>query len=161
MKKTWVRFLSQEDSPEEGNGNPVQSSCLEKPTDRGGWRMTVHGAAKESDVTWRLNNHHHITAPLVFCPSSLVPGSMPAWILPWSLYLALAGPDWSSCYYAAYDPGLCEVGSKIGQGSSQSVPTMVVLRLFCSRLPMSLPSLPPSDWDPTNLFSQRFLMVIC
>ena len=28
--------------PGEGNGNPLQSSCLEDPMDRGGWRATVH-----------------------------------------------------------------------------------------------------------------------
>ena len=27
----------------EGNGNPLQSSCLENPMDRGAWRATVHG----------------------------------------------------------------------------------------------------------------------
>ena len=32
--------------PGEGNGNPLQSSCLENPTDRGGWRATAHGMAK-------------------------------------------------------------------------------------------------------------------
>ena len=26
----------------EGNGNPLQYSCLENPTDRGAWRATVH-----------------------------------------------------------------------------------------------------------------------
>ena len=26
-----------------GNGNPLQSSCLENPMDRGGWRAAVHG----------------------------------------------------------------------------------------------------------------------
>ena len=30
-------------SPGEGNGNPLQYSCLENPTDRGAWRATVHG----------------------------------------------------------------------------------------------------------------------
>ena len=30
-------------SPGEGHGNPVQYSCLENPTDRGAWRVTVHG----------------------------------------------------------------------------------------------------------------------
>ena len=34
----------------EGNGNPLQYSCLENPMDRGAWRATVHGAA-ESDMT--------------------------------------------------------------------------------------------------------------
>ena len=33
-------------SPEEGNGYPCQYSCLENPTDRGGWRATVHGVTK-------------------------------------------------------------------------------------------------------------------
>ena len=33
-------------SPEEGNGNPLQYSCLEKPTDRGAWQTTVHRVAK-------------------------------------------------------------------------------------------------------------------
>ena len=34
-----------------GNGNPLQCSCLENPADRGAWWATVHGVAKESDVT--------------------------------------------------------------------------------------------------------------
>ena len=29
-----------------GNGNPLQYSCLENPMDRGAWRATVHGVAK-------------------------------------------------------------------------------------------------------------------
>ena len=33
-------------SPGEGNGNPLQHSCLENPMDRGAWRATVHGIAK-------------------------------------------------------------------------------------------------------------------
>ena len=38
-------------SPGEGNGYPLQYSCLENPMDRGGWRATVRGGHKESDVT--------------------------------------------------------------------------------------------------------------
>ena len=34
------------------NGNPLQSSCLEKPKDGGGWWATVRGAA-EADRTER------------------------------------------------------------------------------------------------------------
>ena len=30
----------------EGNGNPLQYSCLENPMDRGAWCATVHGVAK-------------------------------------------------------------------------------------------------------------------
>ena len=33
-------------SPGEGNGNPLQYSCLENPMDRGAWQATVHGTAR-------------------------------------------------------------------------------------------------------------------
>ena len=33
-------------SPGEGNGNPLQYSCLENPTDGGAWWATAHGVAK-------------------------------------------------------------------------------------------------------------------
>ena len=35
----------------EGNGNPLQYTCLENPMDGGAWRATVHQVAKESDTT--------------------------------------------------------------------------------------------------------------
>ena len=38
-------------SPGEGNGNPLQYSCLENPMDRGAWQATVHGGHKELDTT--------------------------------------------------------------------------------------------------------------
>ena len=38
-------------SPEEGNDNPLQYSCLGNPMDRGAWQARVHGFAKESDAT--------------------------------------------------------------------------------------------------------------
>ena len=44
-------------SPEVGNGNPLQYSCLENPMDRGAWQATVRGVTKESDMTYRLNNN--------------------------------------------------------------------------------------------------------
>ena len=37
-------------SSAEGNGNPLQYSCLENPMDRGAWRATVQWVA-ESDMT--------------------------------------------------------------------------------------------------------------
>ena len=36
-------------SPGEGNGNPLQYSCLENPTYRGAWQAALH-AVTESDV---------------------------------------------------------------------------------------------------------------
>ena len=45
-------------SPGEGNGNPLQSSCLENPVDRGAWRATVHGVA-ESDTNGERQHTHY------------------------------------------------------------------------------------------------------
>ena len=41
-------------SPGEGNGNPLQYSCLGNPMDRGAWRATVHGVSKSQT---RLSNN--------------------------------------------------------------------------------------------------------
>ena len=38
-------------SPGEGNGNPLQYSCLGNPMDRGAWWAIVHGDKKGSDTT--------------------------------------------------------------------------------------------------------------
>ena len=46
MQETQVQSLGQEDSPEEGNGNPLQYSCLGNVMDRGAWWATVYGAPK-------------------------------------------------------------------------------------------------------------------
>ena len=56
MWETWDRSLGWEDSPGEGNGNPLQYSCLESPMDGGAWCATVHGVTKSwtrlSDFTF-------------------------------------------------------------------------------------------------------------
>ena len=39
-----------------GNDNPLQYSCLENSLDRGAWRATVHGVAKELDTTERTQD---------------------------------------------------------------------------------------------------------
>ena len=41
-------------SPGEGNGSPLQCSCLGNPMDRGVWQATVHGVA-ESHMIERLS----------------------------------------------------------------------------------------------------------
>ena len=37
-------------SPGEGNGNPLQYSCLESSMDRGAWLATVHGVTKSQTL---------------------------------------------------------------------------------------------------------------
>ena len=46
-----------ERSPGEGNGYPLQSSCLENSMDRGAWWATTHGVAKNR--TWLTFSHFH------------------------------------------------------------------------------------------------------
>ena len=51
-------------SPGEGNGNPLQYSCLENPMDGGTWWATVPGVAKSGT---RLSDFtHSLTHSLVF-----------------------------------------------------------------------------------------------
>ena len=60
-------------SPGEGNGNPLQYSCLENLMDRGAWWATVHGGHKELDTTTK--QHLTLLRPSAglgrHCPSSL------------------------------------------------------------------------------------------
>ena len=51
VREIQVRPLGWEDSPGEGNGNPLQCSSPEKSMDRGAWRAAVHGVAEELDAT--------------------------------------------------------------------------------------------------------------
>ena len=45
----------------EGNGNPLQYSCLENPTDGGAWKAAIHGVTKSrtqlSDFTFTFHFH--------------------------------------------------------------------------------------------------------
>ena len=43
IQETRVQSLDREDSPGEGNGYPLQYSCLENHMERGAWWATVHG----------------------------------------------------------------------------------------------------------------------
>ena len=60
-----------ERSPGEGNGNPLQCSCLEKPRDGGAWWAAVYGVAQSRTRLTRLSssiinvpNHY---APAAYC----------------------------------------------------------------------------------------------
>ena len=56
VQETWAGPLGQEDSPEGGNGKPLQYSCLENFMGRGAWWATVYGVAN----SWtRLSIYNH------------------------------------------------------------------------------------------------------
>ena len=46
MHETYIQSLGWEDPLGEGNGNPLQHSCLGNPMNRGAWWATVHGVTK-------------------------------------------------------------------------------------------------------------------
>ena len=62
-------------SPEEGNGNPLQYSCLENPMDGGAWWATVHRVAKSrtqlSDLTLTLTNYRYLFRSQLSVPSAV------------------------------------------------------------------------------------------
>ena len=53
-------------SPGEGNGNPLQYSCLENPRDGGAWWAAVHGVAKS-------RTQLHFMPSLLLSESHIVP----------------------------------------------------------------------------------------
>ena len=56
-------------SPEEGNGNPLQDSCLGNPIDREARRATVHGSPKSrTTLTKWLNNNKTFSTCTPFLP---------------------------------------------------------------------------------------------
>ena len=50
-------FTHFKQTPEEGNGNPLQYSCLGNPMDRGAWWVTVRGVTKSQTWLKRLSMH--------------------------------------------------------------------------------------------------------
>ena len=46
MQEMHFPSLGGEDTPGEGNGNPLQYSCLENSMDRGAWCATAYGVTK-------------------------------------------------------------------------------------------------------------------
>ena len=64
----------------EGNGTPLQYSCLENPMDGGAWKATVHGVAEGrtwlSDFTFTF--HFHALEKEMATHSSIL-----AWKIPW------------------------------------------------------------------------------
>ena len=56
-------------SPGEGQGNPLQYSCLDNPTDRGAWWAIVHRVAKSRTQLKWLNTHLLLFSHLVVSDS--------------------------------------------------------------------------------------------
>ena len=90
----------------EGNGTPLQYSCLENPMDGGAWKAAVHGVAEGrtrlSGLTFTF--HFHALEKEMATPSSVlawrIPGTGEPGGLP-SMGLHRVGHDWSDLAAAA------------------------------------------------------------
>ena len=122
----WIFFLSHISHQEcyirdtvsfsrEGNGNPLQYSCLENPMGGGAWWAAVHGVAEGwtqlSDFTFTF--HFHALEKEVAIHSSFlawrIPGTGEPGLLP-SMGSHRVGHDWSDLA-AAVSFSMCQSGS--------------------------------------------------
>ena len=64
-------------APVEGNGYPLQYSCLGNLMDSGAWQATVHGVA-ESEITEQLSNNNITSPSLAFLIYKMCTITIPA-----------------------------------------------------------------------------------
>ena len=65
-------FLGSGKSTGEGNGYPLQYSCLENFLDRGAWWASVHGVSKGSDTQQRTKHNMLCGYTLVNCQPGIL-----------------------------------------------------------------------------------------
>ena len=72
MQETWVRSLARK-TPERRKWQPTLVFLAEKYHGLGAWQATVHGVAKELDITWWPNNNNMVAT----CKFSISQISLP------------------------------------------------------------------------------------
>ena len=90
----------------EGNGTPLQYSCLENPMDGGAWWAAVHGVAKSRTrlSDFPLTFHFHALEKEMATHSSVIAGRIPGTAEPGGLPSVgshRVGHDWSDLAAAA------------------------------------------------------------
>ena len=78
-------------SPREGNGNPLQYSCLENPMDRGAWWATGNGVTKSrtplSEFTFTVRSRIHTSPYLPKGTEKLCPHKSFTWMFIAALFI--------------------------------------------------------------------------
>ena len=88
FSSAWKESPSSNSTVREGNGNPLQYSCLENPMDGGAWWAAVHGVAKSrtrlGDFTFTFHFHAlekematHSSVLAWRIPGKVKPGRLP------------------------------------------------------------------------------------
>ena len=133
----------------EGNGTPLQYSCLENPMDGGAWKAVVHGVAEGqtqlSDFTFTF--HFHALEKEMATHSSVlawrIPGMQePGWLL--SMGSHRVGHDWSDLAAAA--TGSTEQPIIITPCTSGLTDFYCTLYFLDSLLPLILPQTYIESW---------------
>ena len=110
--------------PREGNGTPLQYSCLENPMDRGAWWAAVHGVARSRTLLNDLTSTFpfHAREKEMATHSSVlawrIPGTGEPRGLP-SLGSYRVGHDWSDLAAATVFPGASQGGASGKEPSCQ------------------------------------------
>ena len=101
-------------SPGEGNGNPLQDSCLENPMDKGTWHATVHGFTRV--------RHNLVTKPTI----------VPCVCVCVCVCVYVCTLIWCSCVQLFVNPWTvaCQVPPSVGFSSQE----------YCSGWPFPPPS---------------------
>ena len=147
----------------EGNGNPLQYSCLENPMDGGAWWATVHGVAKSQTRLWDFTFifHSHALEKEMATHSSVlawrVPGTGEPGGLP-SMGSHRVGHDWSdiaaaACYMAAYQVALAVKNPPANSGDVRDTVLIPGLEIFPGGGNVFLPY---SCWEnPMNRWTEK------
>ena len=103
----------------EGNGNPLQCSCLENPRDSGAWWAAVYGVAQSQTRLKGLSRSSSSLAPNKKSPLSIARdlGTSP-WLLMTSRDPVVMKPNGSLC--DPPDPGQLQMSRASGSGQSEN-----------------------------------------
>ena len=119
----------------EGNGTPLQYSCLENPMDGGAWKAAVHGVA---EARTRLNDftftfHFHALEKEVATHSSVL-----AWRIP-----GMGGAWWAAVYGVAQSRTRLK---RLSSSSSSTVCGILVPQPGIELGPMAVKVPSPNHW---------------
>ena len=156
-------------SPREGNGNPLQYSCLETPLDRGAWWATVHGGCKKSQ-TWLVTKQQKrmiiSDKPQYLC-AHLMKGKFPAFSLLLEVCYQINvshTQKWETWYFCGcFQLGLafpycCQLRTRASELLRDFVLSCFFSLLFCKPILLSFLFIPfPSQTPSVLSFSLIFI----